>query len=145
LIAFCTVTTPQSEPKVWSLLYGPCFCHAYPGSEESFDFLRFRTYKFEGNLLRVNVVVVSDRVIYGSMATYRTLLDRVQSPRLVFAAGPCPMASRFWDALPVGWTPASEVVQLDGHIPECIRGNPEVLVARVLAGQSGRSRAAEAV
>jgi hypothetical protein len=59
--------------------------------------------------------------------------------------GPCPMASRFWDALPVGWTPASEVVKLDEHIPECIRGNPEILVARVLAEQSGRSRKAEAV
>jgi len=130
---------------MWTLHFGPCFCHAYPASEESFDFMRFRTAKLEASLLRVNILVVSDRVIDGSLPTFHMLLDRVPSPRLVFAAAICPSASRFWDALPVGWTPTSELLQLDAHISECIRGNPEILTTRVLAEQSGASRESETV
>lgn len=135
----------KSDPqrKIWTLHYGPCFCVAHPASGRSFDFVRFRTSTLNGTQLRVNVLVVSDRVIDGSLPMFHMLLDQVPSPRLVLSAAACPRASRFWDALPVGWTPTSEFLHLDGHIPDCIRGNPEVLASRVLSEHAGLSIGAE--
>jgi Ni,Fe-hydrogenase III small subunit len=139
------MTESEPERKIWTLLYGPCFCHTHPASGESFDFLRLRTSKLEGDLFIPNILVVSDRVIDGAMPTYHKLLDQVPTPRLIFGASACPMAERFWDALPVGWTQASELMQLDAHISECIRGYPEILMTRVLAELSGVSRESETV
>lgn len=133
-----------AERQIWSLFYGPCFCHANPDSA-SFDFVRFRTANVDPGLLAWNTLVVSDRVIDGSASTFHLVNDQLQHPKLVIAARTCPNAAAFWDNLPVSWTPVSKLVRVDGEISECVRGKPEELLIHVLSAQSRSLRQPEAV
>lgn len=118
--------------RVWRLQYGPCWCRGTPSSSGSFDFVRLVTSEDDLGGFDRNVLIVSDRVIDGSLPVYRQVFDAIPSPRLVVSTGSCPAARRFWDELPVGWTPVWDSLPVDLRVPQCVSGNPESLMAAVL-------------
>ncbi len=122
----------ETPARVWRLQYGPCWCRGVPTESASFDFVRLTTSTPDLGSFEGNVLIVSDRVIDGSQAVFRQVHDRVAPPRLVIAAKACPAAARFWDELPVSWTPVHEVLSVDIDVDECITGNPEALMAAMV-------------
>lgn len=131
----------ETPARIWRLQYGPCWCRVAPTESDSFDFVRLTTSTPDLGSFDANILIVSDRVIDGSQAVFRQVHDRVAAPKLLIAAKACPAAARFWDELPVGWTPVQDLLPVDIHVEECITGNPEALMAamvqHVLAGRSG--------
>lgn len=123
----------ESPIRVWRLQYGPCWCRRTPDDTDSFDFVRLTTSTADLGSFDRNVLIVSDRVIDGSQPVFLQVYERVPSPKLVVATAPCHGAARFWEELPVGWSPVEDLLPVDIHIDdECVTGNPEVLMARVL-------------
>jgi NADH:ubiquinone oxidoreductase subunit B-like Fe-S oxidoreductase len=125
-------STPPAT-RIWRLQFGPCWCRSIPTEGSSFDFVRMRTTAAELGPLEDNLLIVSDRVITGAARMYRQIYADVPDPKLVIGTSSCPSADRFWDDLPGGWSPASDVIPLDLHVDECITGSPESLLAAVLA------------
>lgn len=136
--------------RVWRLQYGPCWCRSTPTDSASFDFVRLTTWDADLSGFNRNILIVSDRVIDGSQPVFTQVYERVPDPKLVVATAACHAASRFWDELPVGWTPVEEMIPIDLHIDECVTGSPEILMAQVLGHvledlQSGDRRSGLAV
>ncbi len=123
----------QPATRIWRLQFGPCWCRSFPTDETSFDFVRMRTTAAELGPLEDNLLIVSDRVVAGAARMYRQIHAEVPDPKLVISVATCPSATRFWDDLPGGWSPASDVIPLDLHVDDCITGNPESLLASVLS------------
>ncbi len=123
----------QGAARIWLLQYGPCWCHTTPTDTSSFDYVRLRKTEADLGTLEENLLIVSDRVIDGSGKSYRQVYADVPDPKLVVSVATCPHARRFWDELPNGWTPVDELLPIDLHVDECIRGYPEALAAAVLA------------
>lgn len=123
------------EPAVhiWLLQYGPCWCRSIPSDTSSFDYVRLRKTVADLGTLEANLLIVTDRVIDGSGKAFRQVYEEVPEPKLVISAGTCPFAHRFWDGLPNGWSPVEEVLPIDIHVDGCINGEPEALLAAVLA------------
>jgi Ni,Fe-hydrogenase III small subunit len=122
----------QQAIRIWKLQYGPCWHGAIPSETDSFDFVRMRTTQAGLGGLDENILIVSERVIDGARQVYLQVHSDVPEPKLVVATAACPVAQRFWDDLPVGWTPVDEVLPVDIHVEECINGNPESLMAAVV-------------
>lgn len=124
----------SGEPatRVWRLQYGPCWCRGVPPNAGSFDFVRFSTTTQDLGAFEGNIVIFSDRVVDGSLPVFLQVLEQAPDPKLVVSTLSCPYAARFWEELPVGWTPIEEVLPIDLHIEECVTGNPEELLAGVL-------------
>lgn len=125
--------SPAISRRIWRLQYGPCWCRGMPGEEGSFDFVRSTTTQLGVGDLDFNLLLLSDRVIDGSRPIFLQVDDLVPNPRLVVATSSCPAAQRFWDELPVAWSPVDEVVPVDHWVEECINGRPEALLVAVLA------------
>lgn len=122
----------QQAIRIWKLQYGPCWHGAIPSETGSFDFVRLRTTEAELGGLDENILIVSERVIDGARQVYLQVYSDVPEPKLVVATAACPVAQRFWDDLPVGWTSVDEILPIDIHVEECINGNPESLMAAVI-------------
>lgn len=122
----------ESAARVWRLQYGPCWCGGTPPNTGSFDFVRFSTTTQDLGTFERNIVIFSDRVIDGSLPVFLQVLEQVPDPKLVVATLSCPYAARFWEELPVGWTPIEEVLPIDLYIEECVTGKPEELLVGVL-------------
>jgi len=114
------------------LQYGPCWCRTVPTETSSFDFVRLRRTVTDLGSLEENLLVVSDRVVDGSVRVFRQVYQDVPEPKLVISAAACPSASEFWDDLPNGWSPVEDVLSVDIEVEECISGHPEELMAAVL-------------
>lgn len=118
--------------RIWLLQYGPCWHQSMPGETGSFDYVRMRKTSADLDVLAENLLIVSKRVIDGAGRHYRQVYQEVPDPKLVVAVAPCPLADRFWDELPNGWSPVDELLPVDIHVDECINGEPEALMAAVL-------------
>lgn len=118
--------------RVWRLQFGPCWCRGVPPSTGSFDFVRLVSSAHDLGAFDRNILIVSERVIDGSMAVYRQVIEGIPDPKLVVSAAACPAARRFWDELPLGWNPVSDVLPVDIEVDECISGMPESLMAALL-------------
>lgn len=130
-----------AHARIWTLLQGPCWCEGTPGKSSSFGLTRYRSVdlgRFEAHIL-----VVSNRVMDGSLPTLRRLYSEAPDPKLVIAVASCPTAEEFWEGLQGGWTPIEEILEVDVAVDECISGRPESLLAAVLdhlgGGKSPRS------
>lgn len=122
----------DSGARVWRLQFGPCWCRGAPADTGSFDFVRLVTSENDLGQFDHNILILSERVIDGSQAVYRQVIDRIPDPKIVVSVAPCPAARSFWEELPVGWSPVSEVLPVDIRIDDCISGMPESLMAAVL-------------
>lgn len=122
----------DARARVWRLQFGPCWCRGVPPTTGSFDFVRLVTSEDDLGQFGHNILIVSERVIDGSLAVYRQVIDRIPDPKLVVSVAPCPAARSFWDELPVGWSSVSDVLPVDIQIDDCISGMPESLMAAVL-------------
>lgn len=130
------LATAREAVGIWLLQYGPCWCRSTPTDGGSFDYVRMRRTLVEP--LEENLLIVSEKVIDGTAGIYRQVYDDVPHPKLVISAGTCPFASRFWDELPNGWDRVDEILPIDVHVEDCISGNPEALLAAVLAHRLAR-------
>ena len=131
--------------RVWRLQYGPCWCRSTASDTDSFDFVRMRVTPADLGRVEENMLIVSERVIEGSNRVFRRVFSDVPDPKLVISTGPCPMASRFWDELPGGWRPVSEILPIDIHVEDCISGNPESLLTAVVGHLFAREATASRV
>lgn len=122
----------DGRARVWRLQFGPCWCRGAPSSTGSFDFVRLVSSENDLGDFDKNILIVSERVIDGSMAIHRQVMEGIPDPKLVVSAAACPAAGRFWDELPVGWTPVWDAFPVDIRVDECISGMPESLMAAVL-------------
>ena len=122
-----------SGVRIWLLQYGPCWCRSIPSDSSSFDYVRLRRTMTHLGSLDTNLLIVSARVIDGSSHAYRQVYDEMPDPKIVISAAVCPFAHSFWDGLPNGWTPVEGLLPVDVHVDECINGEPEALMAAVLA------------
>lgn len=118
--------------RIWVLQYGPCWCRTPRTESSSFDYVRMRRTAADLGSMEENLLVMSDRVIDGTAASYRQVHADMPEPKLVVAVATCPTAEKFWDELPNGWTPVTEILPIDIHVDECINGKPEALTAAVL-------------
>jgi Ni,Fe-hydrogenase III small subunit len=121
-----------SPARVWRLQFGPCWCRGVPASTGSFDFVRLVTSENDLGQFDRNILILSERVIDGSLAVYRQVIDRIPDPKLVVSVSACPAARNFWDELPLGWSPIADVLPIDIRIDDCISGMPESLMAALL-------------
>ncbi len=119
-----------NDRRIWTLVHGPCWCRGTPGDTSSFDLSRYRAVDL-GEFDR-DIVLVSDRIIDGSIPTLRRLYAETPDPKLVIAVGTCPAAETFWEHLKGRWTPVSEVIPIDLTVNECVSARPESLVAAIL-------------
>ena len=117
---------------MWRLQFGPCWCRGAPASTGSFDFVRLVTSESDLGDFDSSILILSERVIDGSLAVYRQVIDRIPDPKLIVSAAACPAARSFWDDLPLGWTPVSDLMPVDIRIDECISGMPESLMAALI-------------
>jgi len=131
--------------RVWRLQYGPCWCRGVPPNAGSFDFVRFNTTTQDLGAFEGNIVIFSDRVVDGALPVFLQVLEQAPDPKLVVSTLSCPYAARFWEELPVGWTPIEEVLSVDLHIEECVTGNPEELLAGVLGHILGDRPSAQGI
>lgn len=122
----------NDRARVWRLQFGPCWCRGAPAGTGSFDFVRLVTSENDLGQFDHNILILSERVIDGSLAVYRQVIDGIPDPKLVVSVAPCPAARSFWEELPIGWTPVSEVLPVDIRVDECISGMPESLMAALL-------------
>lgn len=122
----------DSRARVWRLQFGPCWCRGVPSATGSFDFVRLVTSENDLGDFDNNILILSERVIDGSLAVYRQVIGGIPDPKLVVSVAPCPAARSFWDELPLGWSPVSDVLPVDIHIDDCISGMPESLMAALL-------------
>lgn len=121
---------PTGEKQVWTLLHGPCWCRGAPDASASFDLSRYRTDDL-GAFDR-HLIVVSQRVVDGSLSTVRRLCAETPDPKLIISVATCPAADPFWDQMAGGWTPVTELIPVDIAVDACIAGHPEALLAAVL-------------
>lgn len=119
--------------RIWRLQYGPCWCHGIPSDSGSFTFARMRTTSADFGLAEENLLIVSGRVLDGTKGVFLRLYSDIPEPTVVISAPACPAAQRFWDELPVGWTPVEEVIPVHIRVEHCIWGNPEELMAAALS------------
>lgn len=119
--------------RIWLLQYGPCWCRSIPSDSSSFDYVRLRRTSADLGSLETNLLIVSARVIDGSSRAYRQVYDEMPDPKIVISAAVCPFAHSFWDGLPNGWAPVEDLLPIDVYVDECINGEPEALMAAVLA------------
>lgn len=122
----------SSGARVWRLQFGPCWCRGAPAGTGSFDFVRLVTSETDLGQFDHNILILSERVIDGSLAVYRQVIGGIPDPKIVVSVAPCPAARNFWAELPVGWSPVSEVLPVDIRIDDCISGMPESLMAALL-------------
>ena len=130
----------NGQARVWRLQFGPCWCRGAPARSGSFDFVRLVSSESDLGRFDRHVLILSERVIDGSADVYRQVFERVPDPKLVVSSGPCPAARRFWDELPLGWSPVWEVLPVDIRIDDCISGMPESLMAAVVRHLTGDLR-----
>lgn len=122
-----------SNPNVWLLQHGPCWCRGLPGDSGSFDLMRFRSSHLELGEMRINLLIVSERVMVGSGPTCKQVYDSIPDPKVVISTGSCPAARRFWDDSLIGWTHVSELLPVYMSVDACIFGEPEALLEPVLS------------
>lgn len=118
-----------ANARIWSLLQGPCWCQGTPAESSSFGLSRHRSVDL-GEFDR-HILVVSNRLMDGSLPTLRRLYAETPDPKLVVAAATCPATEEFWDDIQGGWTPIEEILDVDIAVEECIFGYPESLLAAV--------------
>ena len=126
----------RSVSTVALLQYGPCWCRGVPGDTGSFDFIRHRKVDMDLGPLEANIVIVSERVLNGSIV--RAVFDSVPAPKIVVAAAVCPSARAFWDRAPITWVSVAELLPVDVMIDECISGQPEMLLGAMLSHLSNQ-------
>lgn len=123
--------------RVWRLQFGPCWCRGAPAGTGSFDFVRLVSSESDLGRFDRQVLILSERVIDGSADVYRQVFEKVPDPKLVVSSAACPGARRFWDDLPLGWTPVWDFLPVDIRIDDCISGMPESLMAAVVRHLAG--------
>ena len=83
--------------------------------------------------MRINLLIVSERVMVGSGPTCKQVYDSIPDPKVVISTGSCPAARRFWDDSLIGWTHVSELLPVYMSVEACIFGEPEALLEPVLS------------